>query len=417
MAEPDPATSHRQRPVRRGRPPSIARLASTIRGWSPAAWVRVDVATALALFVVQTGPVASSGGAVSMVFGAAATLPLAVRRRWPVPVLVVVLAATVAASVLGVRFTPLGSNASPALALAGYSVAVASSRVVSWVVLSATVAITFATAWIATFTHPDMEENAVHTVAALVGWSLGDSVRARRRYRTELETHRQREIGERTQRALAEQRLRISREVHDVVSHNLSVIAVRAGVGRMLFSSQPAQAHAALAEVETISRSALTELRRLLASVRENDDLSALPQLSDLPALLDTFRASGLDVGYVEHGNPRPLPDILELSAYRIVQEALTNVVKHAGSTRAEVIVDYTKRALHLVVTDAGRGTSAIVADSEGGWGLVGMRERTALFGGSFTAGPLPDAGFRVAASLPVYEMEDAADPSLDHGG
>lgn len=396
--------------------PLIGRIVSLANGVSPAGLQRIDAVVAVAVLLSLTTPVLLGGPphgdppAAILAFGAGAALPLAVRRRWPVAAVVAVVASTVMAEVLGISFTPMASNASPSIGLAMYTVAAAFDRRFSLTVLSVVVVVTFSAAWIATFAYPSEDANAVHTVAALAGWLVGDAVRTRRAYRADLADRQRREANERTRRAVAEERLQISREVHDVISHNLSVIAVRSGVGRMLFDTQPDQARAALLEVETVSRNALTELRRLLDAVRDRKpSRSPTPRLDDLPELVDQVAASGVQVTLETRGAPATLRSTLELSAYRIVQEALTNVVKHVGRTRARVVVEHSDDAIVVEVTDDGRADRVQQAATPGeGWGIVGMRERAALFGGTVDAGPRPEGGFRVSARLPVIQPSDS---------
>jgi signal transduction histidine kinase len=291
-----------------------------------------------------------------------------------------------------------------------YTVAERCSRRLSAFVL----ATAFVGAWVATEiafeAHPEQDHNAVHAGAVLIGWVIGDTVRARRAYQTDLAARQRRESEEQARRAITEERLRLSREVHDVVSHSLSVIAVQAGVGRMLFDEQPDQARAALAEVETRSRSALEELRRLLAVVRQPEPgepaLSPAPGLDDLPSLVERLAASGLDVTLDIGNRGTPLSPMLELSAYRIVQEALTNVIKHAAAAPARVTIRERSDALTIEVVDTGAASASTPSPSPG-WGLVGMRERAAYFGGSVTAAPGPEGGFRVSASLPTSGHAD----------
>jgi signal transduction histidine kinase len=382
------------------------RVISLVSGLSPTVWRRADALLAVGLFLGLTMPVVlghpAHGGAATALFGAGAALPLAVRRRRPVAVLVVIAACAAVAPVLGISFTMFGTSASPSVGLAMYTVAERHDRRFSLKVLAGVTLVLFAAVWVATYAHP-ADVNAVHVVAALAGWFVGDAIRIRRTYRAELAAHRRREADERTLRALAEERLLISRDVHDVISHSLSVIAVRSGIGRMLFAEQPEEAQAALLEVETISRSALTELRRLLGAVRERQAQAPAPRLDELPHLVEQVRASGIDVTLVLRGTVVALSPTLELSAYRIVQEALTNVVKHAGPTRAQVTLEYGDEALLIEVTDAGNKDRFLAPAADGqGWGMAGMRERAALFGGTIVAGPRHDGGFRVSARLPV---------------
>jgi signal transduction histidine kinase len=242
-------------------------------------------------------------------------------------------------------------------------------------------------------------------------WLLGRFVGVRRVYVGQLE-ERTAELEqareELARRAVAEERLRLARELHDVVAHSMSVIAVQSGVGAHVADTRPEEAAKALAAIEATSRAALTELRRLLGVLRRDseplDDLTPVPGLADLEILLAEVAKAGLAVRVRVEGTQSQLPAGVDLSAYRIVQEALTNVVKHAGSARAQVVVGYRDQEVTVEVTDDGRG--AISAGSDGrvgsGHGLIGMRERVAAFGGDLEVGPRPGGGFRVAARLPL---------------
>jgi signal transduction histidine kinase len=207
---------------------------------------------------------------------------------------------------------------------------------------------------------------------------------------------------------VAEERLRLARELHDVVAHSISVIAVQSGVGAHVANTQPEEAAKALATIEATSRAALTELRRLLGVLRQEGEpegsLAPVPGLADLDALLAEVAKAGLGVRLRVEGTPSPLPAGVDLSAYRIVQEALTNVVKHAGPARAQVVVGYGDHEVTVEVVDDGRGVAAPTGDGRArvGHGLIGMRERVAAFGGDLEVGPGPDGGFRVAARLPL---------------
>lgn len=224
---------------------------------------------------------------------------------------------------------------------------------------------------------------------------------------------RSREALERAQRGVAEERLRIARELHDVVAHSLSVIAVQSGVDRHVMDTQPEEAKKALAAVETTSRAALDELRRMLGVLRREHpdpaDLAPAPGIADLEVLLDQIRATGTPVELkIDADATRQLSATTELTVYRIVQEALTNVVKHAGTASARVEIRPDGDALSIEVTDNGVGVTGLnpasgVTDKDH-HGIVGMRERVALFNGSFSADPRPDHGFRVFARLPIEE-------------
>jgi signal transduction histidine kinase len=258
------------------------------------------------------------------------------------------------------------------------------------------------------FQAPTVLSNAL-LIAAV--WLLGHFVGVRRLYVLELE-ERTAELEqareELARRAVTEERLRLARELHDVVAHAMSVIAVQSGVGAHVADTQPEEAARALAAIEATSRAALEELRRLLGVLREEDepqgDLAPVPGLADLEGLLAELAKAGLAVKLQVNGTRPPLPAGVDLSAYRIVQEALTNVVKHAGPTRAQVVVDFRDHDVRVEVTDDGRGAVTSVSDGRAGTGhgLIGMRERVQAFGGDLEVGPRPDGGFRVAARLPL---------------
>ena len=258
------------------------------------------------------------------------------------------------------------------------------------------------------FQAPTVVSNALVIGAA---WLLGHFVGVRRAYTARLE-ERTAELEqareELARRAVTEERLRLARELHDVVAHAMSVIAVQSGVGAHVANSQPEEAAKALAAIEATSRAALEELRRLLGVLRQDSepqgDLTPVPGLADLDSLLAEVSKAGLGVRLRVEGTPSPLPAGVDLSAYRIVQEALTNVVKHAGPARAQVVVGYGDREVTVEVTDDGRGVTAPAGDGRAGTGhgLIGMRERVAAFNGDLEAGPRPGGGFRVAARLPL---------------
>jgi signal transduction histidine kinase len=230
-------------------------------------------------------------------------------------------------------------------------------------------------------------------------WAVGVAAHQHRRYTEEVLRHRIRRAGaelEAARRRGADERIRIARELHDVVAHSMSVITVQAGYGRLV----PGKAQEALAAIEATGRESLQELRRVLDVLRDQDPAGTepAPTLADLPYLVAQTGTAGIDVELTVTGEPRGLAAGLELSAYRVVQEALTNVVKHAGTDRAAVSIAYRADALLVEVTDHGSGG----VPGPDGHGLTGMRERVALFGGTLQVGPLPTGGFRVRACLPV---------------
>jgi signal transduction histidine kinase len=216
--------------------------------------------------------------------------------------------------------------------------------------------------------------------------------------------HRRAAIDEAARRAVGEEQARMARELHDVIAHSVSTIVVQAAAADDVFDSRPDQARAALRSIERAGRDALDELRRLLGAVRPGtaaDPSDPQPGLDRLDELAEPLRAGGLKVVVRREGPATTLPAGVELSAYRIVQEALTNTVRHARATRAVVTVRYGADAVELDVRDDGRASPGGAANG-GGLGLTGMRERASLLGGTLDAGPLPGGGYRVHARLPL---------------
>ena len=312
------------------------------------------------------------------------------RRRYPVAVLgVVVLAGLVAWLAV-----PEREPFSPALAFAVYAVSVYDrSRVRLWVAGLALAVIAAAVVVLLLGEFRPARNLLPAGVTSLIAWSIGDYMRSRRRFVTELlERHRQ----EREQ-AAEDERLRIARELHDVVAHNVSVIAIQAGAARVSGSSSTD----ALASIEQSARDTLAELNKLLGVLRKSPgaaDRAPQPTLDEVDALLKPARDAGLEATLKVSGEKQRLTAAVDLSAYRIVQEAITNVLKHANASRVEVVVDYQKEGLDLTVSDNGSGPS----DGQStGHGLIGMRERVALFGGKMGTGSSPLGGFTVHARLP----------------
>jgi signal transduction histidine kinase len=242
-------------------------------------------------------------------------------------------------------------------------------------------------------------------VLLLAPWLAGKALRGRVVHADVLERRAEqaeREREERAREAAREERARIARELHDVIAHSVSVMVVQAGAAEEVLREAPERALEPIRAVQDTGRAALAEMARLLGMLRrDGEELGLAPQpgLDDLEALLREVRNAGLPVELRVEGEPRPLPLGVDLSAYRIVQEALTNSRKHGGDARALVTVRYAADELQLEVRDTGSGSGN---GAGGGHGLVGMRERVALFGGELEAGPGPGGGFRVRARLPV---------------
>jgi signal transduction histidine kinase len=223
---------------------------------------------------------------------------------------------------------------------------------------------------------------------------IGHNVRLRKEKRV----HEERVEVLEADTAVADERLRIARELHDVVAHAMSVVAVQAGVAAHVIDTQPDEAKRMLENVRITSHDALDEMRRLLGVLRGGDaELAPQPGLSDVDALAESMRESGVPVDVRVTGDATGVPAGVDLTAYRIVQEALTNVLKHAGPASVQVSIDYSPVLVVVEISDDGRGGLA----GEGGHGLLGMRERVAVFGGDLVTGPGPGGGFRVRATLP----------------
>lgn len=326
---------------------------------------------------------------------AATTLPLAARRSYPLAVLGVVLVGTLALNAIGI------STLGPGILIATYTVGAHLDRYDAIRAgAAALVAMGAAAIW-----RDGLGTSVADELAIVAGaWLLGQYLRTRRAYLRELEEkaerlEREREENER--RAAAEEQARIARELHDVIAHNVSVMVVQATGGREVFDTNPARAREALEAIESTGREALSELRRLLGVARSGDaSREPQPGVVQLPSLVEQVRDAGLEVELEVEGDPRPLPSGVDLSAFRVVQEALTNTLKHAGARRAQVVVRYRERELVVDVLDDGIGGAD--AGPRDGHGLVGMRERVALFGGELATGTRDDGGFRVSARFPT---------------
>jgi signal transduction histidine kinase len=233
-------------------------------------------------------------------------------------------------------------------------------------------------------------------------WLFGDSLRSRRAYISEIEDRAerlQREQVAQRERAAAEEKARIARELHDVVAHSVSVILVQADAADDVFDKAPERAHEAVRAIAETARTALEDLRRVLGALHQEPDFQPQPRLATIDQLAEKVRTTGLVVDVAVEGDPRPLPAAVDLSAYRIIQEALTNTVRHAEARRVAVKVRYDEE-LVLEVCDDGIGSAN--GKNVGGRGLIGMRERVALLGGQIAIGPRPTGGFSVSARIPI---------------
>ncbi len=337
------------------------------------------------------------------------TLPLAARRLRPLAVLAVVEVAALLYLIIAPERSP---EASLGIAVALYTVARVADRRISLRIVGFVAAVNVLILLVdVVLGRPESVAGLVAMAAAIVGaWSLGDNVRTRRAYLAQLEERAHRlemEREENTRRAVEEERARIARELHDVVAHHVSAIAVQAGAAEEIAERDPQRARASLRFIQETSRQALAEMRALLNVLRGADELGAerdpQPSLSHVERLVAQSRGAGMAVTLRVEGAVRPLPEALDVSAYRIVQEALTNSLKHAAPAHTEVLVRYAAEALELNISDDGRGPATRPEGAREGRGLIGMRERVALFGGDLVAGAAVDgSGFTVQARLPL---------------
>ena len=375
-------------------------LRALLRRLTPAA----DPALALVVLVVslqplfreEKGPIPAWG----YVLVVCQCLPLVVRRRWPLAVAAVCGALTMVYGLSSLPDPPV-----PYAGLVGlYSVAAHGSRDHA---NAAGVIAAFALAGSLIFDPAaDLEDATVQILLFTTAWLLGDSAR-RRRDATAVLAERAAQL-ERTRAAesaaaVAAERNRIARELHDVVAHHLSMMVVQAEAGAVTATKDPARAVQVFDAIGAAGKHALREMRRLLGVLKDSDgpaELAPQPGAADIADLVDGVRAAGLDVRLRTEGEQRALPSAADLSAYRIVQEALTNCVRHAGASHADVEVRYDADAVRIEIVDDGNGGSS--EPQPGGHGLVAMRERVALVGGSLDAGPAPGGGWRVRATLPL---------------
>jgi signal transduction histidine kinase len=338
------------------------------------------------------------------------TLPLAVRRRYPFVVFLAVGLSGILYNVLDIPPQPF-SELFPIL-LAFYTVVAYGRRALAITSGAGTVVAMVVLNIPAVSGDQDFRDVITQFVLVAVAWFVGDNTRYRRRQAELLQERAERAEREREEHArlaALEERARIAREIHDVVAHSVSVIAIQAGAARTVVEEQPERAREALASIEEISRETMAELRRALGVLRAtaDDDLAPQPGLDRIDDLLGQFRRTGLLVTLTRDGSPREVPSGLDLSAYRVVQEALTNTLKHAGATAALVSIRYGPDALEVTVTDEGgaadrpRGNGSGPPGLAGGQGLIGMRERVAMFGGTLEAGATT-GGFAVRARFPL---------------
>jgi len=340
------------------------------------------------------------------------SLPLVFRRRWPIPVLAVTLGATL----LHASLATSGSlNEGLGSLVALFTVAERYERRTSGPIAIGMAASFVPLTLAKTGDQPALSGLISTTVGIGIVWALGDWAKTRRRYTAAIEQSArilEADREDQALRAVQEERERIARELHDIVTHHVSVIVIQAGAGLTALGDRADPARTALEAIDRTSRQALTDMRLMLGMLGDpaatDPSREPVPGLQRLGELLEEVRSAGLSVELSVEGERRPLDDGIELSAYRIVQEALTNTLKHARGARARVLLGYGARALDIEVTDVGGAGERDLGDgSAGGRGLVGMRERVALFGGDLEAAPIA-GGFRVHARLPIEPQRDA---------
>ncbi|WP_327586602.1 histidine kinase [Nonomuraea sp. NBC_00507] len=357
------------------------------------------------------GPIPARGlNGLDVVAAVVTFVLIAVRRRLPLTVLGLAVAATVTSMVLG---EPRAAGI-PATAIAAYTVATLNSRRVAWAAGGSAAVLLYGAGLV--WPHPALAgttwwERGNVAVLALVGMAVavGDAIRTRRAYLMEVEERARRaeeSREEEARRRVIEERLRIARELHDVVAHNLALISVQAGVAGHLMQSRPDQAAAALEHVRQAANTAVAELGTVLSVLRQDGDpdrtTEPVPGLTALPTLLDTVGAAGLRVRCRQAGQVRVLPAAADLAAYRIIQESLTNAHKHGTGDTTDLHLTYTDDGLAIEIANpSGPGTGPGT-----GHGLIGMRERAAAVGGTLRAGPQASNTFAVRAFLPAPRGE-----------
>ena len=370
------------------------------RGW------QVDLATTVGVGLIQVlgthlaargQPERESLDALGYLLLAAGPIALLARRRFPVAVYAVVLGVTLAYSVIGYPRGPIFLS----LLVAFFTVVIAGHRLAAIVGL---VAGFFGFTWLAYL----LDREPAPSTAAVVGlaaWllvilSAAEFIRVRRERAVEAARIREEEA----RRRASEERLRIARELHDALGHHLSLINVQSGVALHLNEELPDQVRSALDAIRQASKEGLTELRSVLEILRQGDEQaprSPTPTLARLDNLVSQAAAAGLEVRTETVGESRPLPFGVDVAAFRIVQEALTNVTRHAGTATATIRITYGDRDVTVRVDDDGRGAPGQAAPGPGK-GIIGMRERVAALSGELEAGPRPEGGFRVQARLPL---------------
>lgn len=401
--------------------------AALIGRMGAALWVALDCLAAAFLLGLSVhgalGRVPEFGAPtwLEVLAGALVAAPVAVRRSWPVAAFAVVLAANTVLAILAV-----GGNPAIMVALTLYTVAVSRPLRRSFIMLAGALVVSTTAEAVPLVTgrrplewQAGFDVIAASVLAIAAAWALGAAMRAQRLYAA-------RTAEQLTRRAVDDERLRIARELHDVITHSMSLITVKASVANYLIDSRPEEVRVALSVIEATGRRALTDMRRMLGVLRAGGDAATSPDfthtgderapapgLDDLAALAGHAAEAGVHVRLDVRGE-HALPDGVALSAYRIVQEALTNVIKHAAPAHCHVQVDVTDEDIAIDVTDDGNGRRTLLTAADG-HGIIGMRERVSLYGGEFDAGPVPHGGYRVMARLPIGSPQISAPADRKH--
>jgi signal transduction histidine kinase len=380
----------------------------------------VTAVVALFIYTDPSGIEYADADALGVALVLLITVPLIVRRGHPVAVGLVTAAGLAAFTAVDYAMP----TAAVVALITVYTAANYASLAASLLVAGAQVAASTAYAVVSVDRHPDLTmdlgANIIISCLLILGaWGIGRAVRSRRLYTAELEDRArrlERAHDVEVRAAIAEERSRIARELHDVVAHHVSVMTVQAAGARRSLRRDVDRTADALQAIEDIGRSALQEMRRVVGVLRtpDGDDrgaqpatLAPQPGLGDLDLLAEQMRDAGLPVDVRVDGEPGAVPVGVDLAAFRVIQEALTNTIKHAGPSAATVHVRYLPSEVHVEVSDDGHGVAAALEGRRPGHGLLGMRERVALYGGTLAAGPRRGGGYEVRAKIP-YDSNGA---------
>jgi signal transduction histidine kinase len=368
-------------------------------------WLALDWMAAVVGFIFAEFELHPAGGLpllkINALLALLASLPIGLRRRFPLSVLVVV-----SVSIAGLDTHRRSSwTLAAMLILAGYTAVLLSERRRSIAVCTA-VAVVLGVALVTSARGDVLTIGIAGLVGFGAAWVLGDGVSVRRSFSAQLAEHEEVEQRQSAELAVRSERMRIARELHDGVAHALAVITVQAGAARRLLDCG-SEVNAALESIEAQGRSAQDGLDVVLGLMRDESlqvERPPSPRLADLDDLIESVRAAGTPVELRTTGSDWPLPSSVQLTVFRIVQETLTNVIKHAPGAKAAVSIDVSHDEVRIEVIDTGADRDQVTRSDPAntGHGIVGMRERTGAFGGSLSAGPIPSGGFRVSARLPL---------------